>query len=133
MKPIYIFILGCCFSQCFSQENAAESLSRNLHDQLIQKRRDNLIAGWSLLGCGVALAVGGFAYNLGQGIDDDTSNNNRGIAISYIGGAMALGSIPFFVWAHQNKRKAQLSLTGNTMTWNCGTEISPMAGLKVEF
>ena len=43
-------------------------------------------------------------------LDNDSTNNDKGIWLSYLGGATTIASIPFFISAGKNKRKAKLFL-----------------------
>lgn len=81
-----------------------------------EKRKANLTAGWIFLGVGILTIGTGYAVDLNNNWQffetNPKSYDNTGIVISYIGGGMTLGSIPFFISAHKHKKKAaQASLS----------------------
>jgi hypothetical protein len=77
----------------------------------ISKKKANNAAAWITLGGGVAMIIGGIGINVSGGIiDNDTTNNNKGLWLSYLGGATTLVSIPLFISAGKHKKKAKIQL-----------------------
>ncbi|WP_320814145.1 hypothetical protein [Flavobacterium sp.] len=84
---------------------------QELYDFHISKKKSNNTSAWITLGGGVAMIIGGIGINLSGGIiDNDTTNNNKGLWLSYLGGATTLVSIPLFVSAGKHKKKAKIQL-----------------------
>lgn len=91
-----------------------------------------------LLGSGIGLIVGGgiaFAAYAKQGYNGSAPKTAETLFF-IIGPGVALASIPFFVLAKQNKRKAELAIKGESVSF--GNEIfyksSYLAlALKIQF
>ncbi|TJY34668.1 hypothetical protein [Pontimicrobium aquaticum] len=109
---LIVFSLGF-ISQVVSQEipKNSQKASQELYDFHIRKKKANKLAGWITLVGGVAMIVGGYGINMSGGIvDGDSTNNNKGLWLSYLGGATTLASIPLFISAGKHKKKAKLQL-----------------------
>lgn len=63
-----------------------------------------------MLVSGIGTTLGGLAKHF------NTGDINNGKSIAYVGRALTLGSIPFFISAGSNKRKAQLAIKGESVT-----------------
>lgn len=75
-------------------------------EDYLQKSRNQRTAGWIMLGGGVVLgAVGAATFNNSDFLNNDSGSNTGGW-LFVIGGATALGSIPFFISSAHNARKA---------------------------
>jgi hypothetical protein len=129
MKNIFIlsFLALLILQSVKGQKNDTSGISspQALHDMFMHKRAANNTVGWLMLGSGVGLAIAGIAINLDSGFNIDlsggnaaasTDNNSKGLWLSYLGGAMTLASIPFFISAHDNKIKAKLALKGESVS-----------------
>lgn len=78
----------------------------------MMKYKNYKTAGWFLLGSGIAMIVGGglvWADYAGQGLNGARPATAETLFF-IIGPSSALASIPFFILAKSNKRKAQLAL-----------------------
>ena len=65
------------------------------------------------------MTIAGIGINLSGGIlDNDSTNNDKGLWLSYLGAATTIASVPFFIAAGKNKRKAWLSLKGESITFS---------------
>jgi len=109
---ILIFCLGF-FNNALGQELTEElnKTPQELYDFHISKKKANNTAGWITLGGGIAMIVGGIGINLSGGLlDEDTTNNNKGLWLSYLGGATTLSSIPLFIAGGKHKKNAQIQL-----------------------
>jgi hypothetical protein len=63
------------------------------------------------------MTVAGIGSNLSGGIlDNDSTNNDKGLWLSYLGAATTIASIPFFISAGKNKRKAKMFLKNSVST-----------------
>lgn len=83
---------------------------QELYDFHISKKKANNLAGWITLGGGVAMIVGGLGINMSGGILGSEDDNNKGLWLSYLGGATTLASIPLFISAGKHKKKAKIQL-----------------------
>ena len=109
---ILIFCLGF-FNNALGQVLTEElnQTPQELYDFHISKKKANNTAAWITLGGGIAMIVGGMGINLSGGIlDVDTTNNSKGLWLSYLGGATTLGSIPLFIAGGKHKKKAKFQL-----------------------
>lgn len=120
MKIILLILTLFSFLNASSQEYDAINLtSQQLHDRYAKKRSTNTIVGWSMIGTGIGMAIAGYGTNMSGGIvDNDTTNNNKGVWLIYAGGATTVASIPFFIAANKNKRKARLELKKDVVLYN---------------
>ena len=88
----------------FSQTQSSPELSK---DYYLQKSKNQKITAWVLLGAGVGMTVGGLLINLDQPYYGGSSTDNaKGLWLSYVGIASTLASIPFFISSHKNKKRA---------------------------
>ncbi len=103
MKKIFFFItLLLVMHTCFSQQTEpAPVLTKQ---DYLHKSRSQKTTALILLPAGAAMVVGGIAINLGDGLFSSTPN--KGLWLSYLGGGVMLSSIPFFIAAGKNKKKA---------------------------
>jgi hypothetical protein len=126
MKKIIVFTLLLTVSiNSFSQQTKP---SLNLTKQsYLKKSKKQRTAAWIMLGGGFTLAVTGFTVSVVNGlgdafassVTDDNSSSGSSIdagSVVFTTGAVAmLGSIPFFITAHKNKKKAMsLSIKNET-------------------
>jgi len=94
-----------------------------LHDNYLEKYKRYRTNGRVLLGSGIGLILGGgiaFAAYANQGYNGAAPKTAETLFF-IIGPGVALASIPFFVLAKQTKRKAELAIKGESVTF--GNEI----------
>lgn len=92
---------------------------QELYDFHMSKKKANNTAAWITFGSGVAMIVGGLGINMSGGIvDNDATNNNKGLWLSYLGGATTLVSIPLFISAGKHKKKAKFQLQNGAVGIN---------------
>ncbi|WP_104734573.1 hypothetical protein [Hanstruepera ponticola] len=117
---ILIFYLG--FSNSALGQVLTEDKNQSpqeLYDFHISKKKTNSTAAWITLGGGVAMIVGGLGINMSGGIvDGDSTNNSKGLWLSYLGGATTLVSIPLFISAGKHKKKAKIQLQNGAVSFN---------------
>ena len=107
---IIIFLFVGTMNTSFAQQIEPQS-PQELYDFHIKKKKENNTAAWVTLGGGVAMFVAGLGINSSGGIiDNDTTNNNKGLWLSYLGGATTLISVPLFISAGKHNRKAKIQL-----------------------
>ncbi len=87
------------------------------YDSYISKQKANKTAAWICLGSGIVMTATGIGINMSGGLfDGDSTNNNKGLWLSYLGGATTIASIPLFISAGINKRKAKMSLKNESVS-----------------
>jgi hypothetical protein len=112
---ILIFCLGF-FNNSLGQVLIEEKdqSPQEIYDFHIRKKKANNTAAWITLSGGIVMIVGGIGINMAEDLDnifsDDNTNNNKGLWLSYLGGATALSSIPLFVAKGKHKEKAKIQL-----------------------
>lgn len=95
------------------RKNITQLIRHHKSYMIFFQKRDlpNVIVSWSMVGAGIGMALAGYGSNMRGGIiDSDTTNNDKGIWLVYVGAATTLASVPFFIGANKNKRKARLEL-----------------------
>ncbi|MBS1513275.1 MAG: hypothetical protein JST86_20735 [Bacteroidetes bacterium] len=97
-----IFFIAAVILLC--QHASGQQNATLTKQDYLQKRKTQKLTGWILLGSGVAMAVSGAIINLSAPWDG--KHQNDGVWMVYAGGPIALASIPFFISAHHNKKKA---------------------------
>ena len=115
MKQILLLLIFCLgfINLTTGQQMTTNSNQspQELYDFHISKKKANNLAGWITLGSGAAMIIGGLGWNVSGGIvDGDINNNNKGLWLSYLGGATTLASVPLFIAAGKHKRKAKIQL-----------------------
>jgi hypothetical protein len=115
MKRTFIILLIGLLTALitFGQTVTIESTnqSHELFDYHMLKSKQAKTTGWIMLGAGIGMTIAGLGINTSGGIvDGDSTNNDEGLWLSYLGAATTVASIPFFISAGKNKRKAQMFL-----------------------
>ncbi|WP_347923119.1 hypothetical protein [Pontimicrobium sp. SW4] len=113
MKKIGLFVICLGFiNLSIGQEIPTNSneTPQELYDFHISKKKSNNIAGWITLGGGAAMFIAGIGINLDPKQLASSQDNNKGLWLSYLGGATTLASIPLFIAAGKHKRKAKIQL-----------------------
>jgi hypothetical protein len=117
MKQIVTLLILILFSmQLVSAQKTDTSSLRSpqaSYDFYMRKHKTNHIIGWSCLGGGTAMLIGGIAIKVNNGF---LSNNSQGQWLTYLGLATTVASIPFFISAGTNKLKARLSLKAQSIS-----------------
>lgn len=98
MKIISLVLMLVVSSSLFSQQPLLTE------EEYLRKSKSQKTAAWVLFGGGLGMVSGGIAINLSGGILN--GNGSKGLWLSYVGGATVLSSIPLFITASKNKRKA---------------------------
>jgi len=104
MKKYFFLVILLTTTACAFGQQSGSSPVLTKRDYL-QKSRSQKNIAWAMVGSGLGLIAFGPVINLSGGILDG-SNPNKGIWVSYLGGATTLASIPFFIAASKNKKKA---------------------------
>jgi hypothetical protein len=120
MKQIFISICFFLFIIQFVQGQKIDTTMNKtpqvLYNMYMQKHKSNKTVGWVLFGSGLGMAAIGMTI---FGKQDFEATTNKGITLAFAGGISMLGSIPFFISAGNNKRKAKLALkTGPVIIGN---------------
>ena len=120
-----VLLTICTISGQVIQENANEQ-TQALYDYHMLQHKKAKTTGWVMLGVGIGMTIAGIGINASQGIlDNDSTNNNQGLWLSYLGAATAIASIPSFISAGKNKRKANLFLKKSVATINLPKSRNP--------
>jgi hypothetical protein len=129
MKKALLLLLftGCVF--CASaQQTDKQVLTKT---DYLKKAKGQRTAAWCTLGGGFAMAVGGVGVNLGAPWDGE--HVNSGIWMVYVGAAAVLTSIPLFISAHKNKRRAAaLAFTAQPVQWPGMTHTNTQPALQLK-
>ena len=116
---ITIIMILFAFSSVQSQliEPAPDSTPQEFYDYYMIKNQRNKTTAWVCLGGGVGLFIAGTAVGTAGLLDWDSSEMGTGTGMMLAGVVGAAASIPFFIMAGSNKRKARLhfSSTQNTV------------------
>jgi hypothetical protein len=107
--------------------------SQELHDLYMNKHKTNNIIGGIMLVSGIGMTLGGLVTNASSWGEE---NKNNGLGFVYFGAATTLLSIPFFISAGNNKRKAKLALKGESVATRfkpIGKSRIPALVLSVQF
>ena len=109
-NPSFYFILFLliAFQQTQSQiiEPTYNNSPQELYDIYTLQQKRNNTAAWILLGSGLAVTVIGFEI----GNNGDLDDIGTAAVLVVVGGAATIASVPLFIVAGKNKRKAMLSL-----------------------
>jgi hypothetical protein len=109
MKQVIVLLLLLVISATTFSQQTDPPPSLTKQDYLKKSKSQNT-AGWILAGAGTSLVVVAFATtnlsDIGDAINGDNSGLNTGTALFVTGGIVAISSIPLFIIAAKNKRKA---------------------------
>lgn len=114
MKPLLFFCLALGF---FTHSTAqyADSTAYKLQADYLNKSRNQKTAGWILLGGGAGLTAIGVIVGVATVWDDiiegDTRGSSGGPILMVTGLASMAGSIPLFIAAGKNRRKAATAVS----------------------
>lgn len=127
ISSISIVILCLTALQTNAQINDTTS-NINMHQidaySLLQKAKNQKTAAWILLAGGAVVSSVGFIVVTNEVVQDlsniftpnySSSNSTGGEIMVYAGTGAMLGSIPLFIGASKNKRKANLMLKDETV------------------
>jgi hypothetical protein len=109
---LFIIALSGIFAVHAQRLDTLSGSSEQEYLTYMKKRSANKTFGWVLLGTGVTLAGGYFLINNANG----WNGHNKGEGMFEFGVATAALSIPFFIMAGANNRKARLALKGERLT-----------------
>lgn len=122
---ILLFIQVLLLMQIVSAQQTTPQVSYGNQEKanfFMKKKHSNNTVGWVCLGTGIGLGIIGISEGLADAtnISYNTVNNSKakGTGLFIAGNVVALASIPFFISAHKNKRKASLALKGENVSIN---------------
>ncbi len=138
MKKFILLIMVLLFTMnSFCQVEKAPSLSKAYY---LQKSKSNNTTGWILLGAGTAMIVGGaMTYpprKPSHGIEGVGLTLNANDIIIMIGASADIISIPFFISAHKNEKRAgRVAITNQKILWyqknNIGFVTQPSVTIRI--
>ena len=123
---LFLFFL-IAIQQIQSQviEPTTNKSSQELYDFYTLKQKKNKTAAWIMLGGGLVITMAGLVVNSEDEVGNiltlgfiEFEKEHKGDWMIYLGSATTLASVPFFIAAGKNKRKARLSLKGESMTFS---------------
>ena len=123
-KLLFLCIVCLCATTHTNAQMRDTTVNMNMHkvdaNSLLQKSKKQKTTAWILLGGGAGIVATAVIITLSDGflsLFDQKKDNNRGVLLA-AGGAVMLGSIPFFIASGNNKRKANLILKDVTVLCN---------------
>jgi len=107
-------------------EQVNNNSQQELYDFHMLKHKKNKIAAWVMVSSGIAMVTIGSIINSIEvvcdvppyGEDWNCPTNQQADWLYYVGGAVTVSSIPFFISAGNHKRKAKLYLKSENVTFN---------------
>ena len=119
---LIIFAFMIVTENIFSQRLLDQNQIKNFY---LEKSKNQKTTGWILLGAGTALVIGG-GYVFDKTWDDASSTTTDIAGFAILTGVIAdLASIPYFIGAGRNKRKAaSLSLGYQNIYLRCDNSYS---------
>ena len=141
-KLSFIYIVCLCATLQTNAQMSDTTSNVNLHkvdaNSLLQKSKKQKTTAWILLGGGAGIVATAVIITLSDGflsLFDLKKDNNRGVLLA-AGGAVMLGSIPFFIASGNNKRKANFILKNENVFFNPQINIKEQLvslGIKINF
>lgn len=118
-----VFLLGFQPTQSQVLNTSTDKLPQKSYDYFSLKQKRQKTAAWICLGGGVAITIVGTALainNLDEALTSafsgENSTKSRGFesggVLMILGGSATLASIPLFISAGKNRKKAALSIKG---------------------
>ncbi len=114
---VIVFLLLTQIVTAQINDPAISISKQELHDAYLMKYKKNKTSGWVLLGSGIGMILGGgitYASYAAQGFNGKAPVAAETLFI-FIGPAVSLVSIPFFISAKRNKTKANLAFNMETL------------------
>ena len=133
-----LFIILCFFTLQIVKAQVTEPIEKNAeksYEYYTLKQHQNKKAARIFLKSGVALiAIGGYVAISGIA-NSESSASPIGVGIFILGVATTVTSIPLFIVAGNNKRKARLSLKADTVYYGIkgNNFISPSVSFSIPF
>ena len=133
MKRSVVLSLLLCFSlMTFSQQNMEPTISHSKEDYLKKSKTQRIIA-FSLLGGGAITWLAGASKNMNQNDNID----GGGETAMVVGVIAVVTSIPFFIMASKNKKKAKMatsiSLINQRIYFRQNRSYAAVPSLSVKF
>jgi hypothetical protein len=112
---IVLFIQTMLLMQIVSAQKTSPIPNSNLEQYkfFMKKRNTDNTIGWVCLSVGFGMGIIGVGEAIDYGL---LSKSRKGEGLWIAGDVLALASIPFFITAHTNKKKASLALKGENVT-----------------
>jgi hypothetical protein len=116
---VFILLILIASSQlCFAQKKVKEKVQREdpalspqaLHDLYIKKRNEKRLFGWTLIGAGTSMVIGGYAKMNAPGFQNTNKSDTRLIWLPVAGILTAASGIPLLSSAKKFDKKADAAL-----------------------
>ncbi len=112
---VAVILVLLCFSHARAQQVNSDSLQVK-RAYYLQKRNSFNTLGWVCLGSGLTMAAFGLLLDVGSAFNHGSATKGDGIAVA--GELVAFASIPMFIIAHHNKKKAALYISNGSASIN---------------
>jgi len=119
-----VFILTFQHTQSQVIDTTTDKSPQESYDYFSLKQKRQKTAAWVCLGSGIIMTIVGVSINTTDELLTTLTLNlaevedvHKGDWLIYVGSATTIASIPLFVYAGKNKRKAALSLKGETVSF----------------
>lgn len=133
MKKVFLFFILTSISLSGNSQEEQKDFSK---ENYLQKSKNQRTVGWVLLGAGAAVGtVGIIVTNEADSFFEDSGKIDTGLTLFAVGAASTLASIPLFIIAGSNSRKAaSLSLESQRfiIPGQGLSGIQPALSLKIE-
>jgi hypothetical protein len=131
MKKLLLFLSGTVCLLRLSAQQANDSLqvmnNAERHHFYLNKSQSQRTIGWVCLSGGIIMGVVG----LGQMANNLFSDNNKGEALTIAGACVTVISVPLFIASGRNRRKAQLALSGQSVSFLNQTKTIISLGMTI--
>jgi len=111
----FVFLIATPLVHGQKIEETINKPPQGQYEMYFQKHKKNKTAGWITFGAGLTMSVIGLATQTSGPLLSD--NPDKGVGLIYAGGAVALLSTPFFIASGKNKRKANLALKNESLSF----------------
>ena len=117
-----LFTLLLLLAKTAHAQRLNDSTSTNAKSyQYYMKKRDTYnTIGWVCVGTGLTMAAVGLLADIGSAFRHGSGKKGDGIVVA--GEVVVFAGIPFFIIAHNNKKKAKLSVSNGAINMNGNTK-----------
>jgi len=119
-----VFLLTFQHSQSQVIDTSTDKSPQESYDYFSLKQKRQKIGAWICIGSGIVMTLTGLTINSSDEIVEiytlglaEVEDVHKGDWLIYLGSATTIASIPLFVSASKNKRKASMSLKGETVSF----------------
>jgi hypothetical protein len=125
MKLLFIFLFLLSFSNINAQrlDSLEEKTAQEWYHHHMEKKKILNTIAWVTVITGPVMILSGLIINAvaiwdAEGDGLFVNDTNKGLWLSYLGGAVSLASIPLFIISGKHKKKAELYLSQGAVGFN---------------